>query len=70
MKLTDQIVREKHVTTIMVTHNLRYAVEYGDRLVMMHEGHVVLDKTGEEKNEVKVEDIMHIFNEISIECGN
>ena len=70
MKLTDQIVREKHVTTIMVTHNLRYAVEYGDRLVMMHEGHVVLDKTGKEKNEVKVEDIMHIFNEISIECGN
>ena len=70
MKLTDQIVREKHVTTIMVTHNLRYAVEYGDRLVMMHEGRVVLDKAGQEKQEVKVEDIMHIFNEISIECGN
>ena len=70
MKLTDQIVREKHVTTIMVTHNLRYAVEYGDRLVMMHEGHVVLDKVGKEKENVKVEDIMHIFNEISIECGN
>ena len=70
MKLTGQIVREKHVTTIMVTHNLRYAVEYGDRLVMMHEGKVVLDKVGEEKQEVKVEDIMHIFNEISIECGN
>lgn len=70
MKLTDQIVREKHVTTIMVTHNLRYAVEYGDRLVMMHEGHVVLDKVGKEKEKVKVEDIMHIFNEISIECGN
>ena len=70
MKLTDQIVREKHVTTIMVTHNLRYAVEYGDRLVMMHEGNVVLDKVGKEKEKVKVEDIMHIFNEISIECGN
>ena len=70
MRLTDQIVREKHVTTIMVTHNLRYAVEYGDRLVMMHEGRVVLDKAGQEKQEVKVEDIMHIFNEISIECGN
>lgn len=70
MRLTDQIVREKHVTTIMVTHNLRYAVEYGDRLVMMHEGHVVLDKAGQEKKEVRAEDIMHIFNEISIECGN
>ncbi len=70
MELTDQIVREKKVTTIMVTHNLRYAVEYGNRLVMMHEGTVVLDKTGEEKKAVSTEDIMHIFNEISIECGN
>ena len=38
MELTDQIVREKNLTTIMVTHNLRYAVEYGDRLIMMHQG--------------------------------
>lgn len=70
MELTDKVVRQKHITTIMVTHNLRYAVEYGDRLVMMHEGNVVLDKTAEDKKEVKVEDIMHLFNKISIECGN
>lgn len=38
MELTDQIVKEKKVTTIMVTHNLRYAVEYGNRLIMMHQG--------------------------------
>lgn len=38
MELTDQVVKEKKVTTIMVTHNLRYAVEYGNRLIMMHEG--------------------------------
>lgn len=70
MELTDKIVREKHITTIMVTHNLRYAVEYGDRLVMMHEGNVVMDKCGADKLAVKVEDIMHLFNQISIECGN
>lgn len=70
MELTDRIVREKKVTTIMVTHNLRYAVEYGDRLLMMHEGKAILDKAGEEKKSIKTEEIMKIFNEISVECGN
>ena len=51
MQLTDKIVREKNLTTLMVTHNLRYAVEYGNRIVMMHEGNIILDKSGEEKNE-------------------
>ena len=49
MRLTDQIVREKNLTSIMVTHNLRYAIEYGTRIVMMHQGKVILDKKGEEK---------------------
>ena len=44
MDLTDKIVKEKKVTTIMVTHNLRYAVEYGDRLIMMHQGNAIIDK--------------------------
>ena len=70
MELTDQIVREKKVTTIMVTHNLRYAVEYGNRLLMMHQGSVILDKDSEEKNAISVDDILGVFNEISIECGN
>lgn len=70
MQLTEKIVREKQVTTIMVTHNLRYAVEYGDRLVMMHEGKVILDKFGEEKKQIKTDEIMGIFNQISVECGN
>lgn len=70
MELTDQIVKEKKLTTIMVTHNLRYAVEYGNRLIMMHEGKVILDKKGEEKKQISVEDILTLFNEISIECGN
>lgn len=70
MELTDRIVREKKVTTIMVTHNLRYAVEYGDRLIMMHEGKVILDRAGQEKRASSTEEIMGIFNRISVECGN
>jgi len=70
MKLTDRIIAEKKLTAIMVTHNLRYAVEYGSRLIMMDKGKIVLDKSGEEKKNLTVNDILHIFNEISIECGN
>ena len=70
MELTDKIVKEKNLTTIMVTHNLRYAIEYGNRLVMMHQGNAILDKKGEEKDKMSVDDILALFNEISIECGN
>lgn len=70
MQLTDQMVNEKKVTTIMVTHNLRYAVEYGNRLIMMHEGNAIIDRAGIEKSNTKVEEIMSVFNQISIECGN
>ena len=70
MELTDRIVREKQLTTLMVTHNLRHAVTYGDRLLMMHQGNIVLDKHGEEKSSTTVDDLLDIFNEISIECGN
>ena len=54
----------------MVTHNLRYAVEYGNRLIMMHKGKTVIDKAGEDKEKIVVNDILDVFNEISIECGN
>ncbi len=70
MQLTDRLVKEKKLTTIMVTHNLRYAVEYGDRLLMMHEGKIVLDKSGEEKARTHVEDVLDLFNAISVEMGN
>lgn len=70
MLLTDQIVKEKNLTTIMVTHNLRYAVEYGDRILMMHQGQTVMDLEGEEKKGLRIEDILEQFNAISIECGN
>ena len=70
MELTDKVVKEKHLTTIMVTHNLRYAVEYGNRLLMMHQGHAIIDKAGEEKKKIQIDHILEKFNEISIECGN
>ena len=70
MELTDHIVREKNLTTIMVTHNLRYAVDYGNRLLMMHQGKAIMDKAGTEKEETRIDDILKKFNEISIECGN
>ena len=70
MELTDKVVKEKKLTTIMVTHNLRYAVEYGDRLLMMHQGQAIIDKAGVEKKEIQIDDILEKFNAISIECGN
>ena len=70
MELTDQVVKEKKVTTIMVTHNLRYAVEYGNRLIMMHQGEAIIDRAGAEKASTTTEDIMSTFNKISVECGN
>ena len=70
MELTDKIVKEKNLTTVMVTHNLRYAVEYGNRLIMMHQGHCVMDKAGKEKEDTSIDEILTMFNEISIECGN
>ena len=70
MQLTGRIVAEKKLTTIMVTHNLRYAVEYGDRVLMMHQGHIELDISGDARRTLKVDDLLAKFNEISIECGN
>ena len=70
MELTLKIIKEKKLTSLMVTHNLRHAVAYGSRAIMMHDGNAVLDIKGEEKKNLKVEDILDVFNEISIECGN
>ena len=70
MELTGKVVKEKKLTAMMVTHNLRYAVEYGDRLIMMDKGGAVLDRRGEEKSKMQVQDILDVFTSISIECGN
>lgn len=70
MEITKRVVAEKKLTTLMVTHNLRFAVDYGTRMLMMHDGNAVLDIDGEAKQKLVVDDILAKFNEISIECGN
>lgn len=70
MELTERFIREKHLTALMVTHNLKYAVGFGNRLLMMHRGAVVLDASGPEKEALAVSDLTARFNEISIEDGN
>lgn len=70
MELTNRFVKEKDLTAIMVTHNLRYAVEYGNRLLMMHQGHAIMDLKGAEKEQIGIDHILDKFNEISIEVGN
>ena len=70
MELTNKVVREKKLTAMMVTHNLRYAVEYGNRILMMNQGRVVLDRAGVEKAATSIDDILTMFSQISIECGH
>lgn len=70
MKITDELVKENGLTAVMVTHNLRFAVEYGNRIVMMHKGEAILDKSGDEKAGIAVPDLLTTFNDISIESGN
>lgn len=70
MEMTNKIVREKNLTALMVTHNLKYSLKYGDRMLMMHKGHAVMDKSGEEKQKTELDDILDKFYEISIESGN
>ena len=70
MQLTDKFVKKSNITTLMVTHNLRFAVEYGSRLIMMHEGTCIVDIKGDEKKNCNVDDLLRKFNEISIETGN
>jgi len=70
MELTDQLVKDNNLTTIMVTHNLRYAVDYGNRLIMMHQGEIIVDKVGEDKKNLKIDDVLNKFTEISVELGN
>ena len=65
MGLTDRIIREKSLTAMMVTHNLRHAVEYGDRILMMYQCSIVLDRAGEAKKNTSMDEILSMFNRIS-----
>ena len=62
---TDRIVNKDHLTTLMITHNMKDAIAHGNRLVMMYEGQSVLDIRGEEKKHLTVEDLLHQFEKVS-----
>lgn len=65
LELTEKIVQENHLTTLMVTHNMHDAILHGNRLVMMHEGRIIYDVRGEEKMALKVSDLLKKFEEVS-----
>ena len=65
LDLTAEIVAEQNLTTLMITHNMRDAIQLGNRLIMMHEGNVIYDVEGEEKKKLTVDDLLHKFEEAS-----
>lgn len=62
LQLTEEIVARDHLTTLMVTHNMKHAIQYGNRLIMMDAGRVVVDIRGEEKKNLTVSDLLEKFN--------
>ena len=65
LEITDRIVNEHHLTTVMITHNMKDAIAHGNRLIMMHEGRVIIDVEGEEKKKLTVEDLLGLFSKAS-----
>ena len=59
LEISDKIIAENHLTAMMVTHNMKDAIVHGNRLIMMHEGKVILNISGEEKKKLTVEDLLH-----------
>ena len=65
LDLTEEIVAKDNLTTLMITHNMKDAIRLGNRLIMMHEGKVIYDVSGEEKKNLKVSDLLAKFEEVS-----
>ena len=65
LEITQEIVEEQNLTTLMVTHNMKDAISIGNRLIMMHEGRIIYDISGEEKRSLEVEDLLKKFEEAS-----
>ena len=61
LEITDKLVTENHLTTLMITHNMHDAITHGNRLIMMHEGRVVVDVSGEEKKNLTIEQLLNLF---------
>lgn len=65
LEVTDRIIERDHLTTLMITHNMKDAILHGNRLVMMYEGNIIYDVSGEEKKKLKVSDLLQKFEEVS-----
>ena len=65
LELTEELVSEDNLTTLMVTHNMKDAIQIGNRLIMMHEGRIIYDVAGEEKKNLQVEDLLERFEKVS-----
>jgi putative ABC transport system ATP-binding protein len=65
LEITNKLVTENHLTTLMITHNMHDAIAYGNRLIMMHEGRVVVDVSGEEKKNLTIEHLLGLFERAS-----
>ena len=65
LALSDKIIAENNLTALMVTHNMKDAIAHGNRLIMMHEGRIIYDVSGEEKKKLKVSDLLAKFEEVS-----
>lgn len=68
MELTNSIVQKKKITTLMITHNLNHAISYGNRLIMLHKGNIILDIRGEEKSRLTINKLVSYFD--SIKCSD
>lgn len=65
LALTEKIVTRDSLTTLMITHNMRDALQYGNRLIMLHNGRVIIDVKGEEKKHLQITDLLQMFEEAS-----
>jgi putative ABC transport system ATP-binding protein len=64
LEITDKVINENKLTALMITHNMNDAIKHGNRLIMMNEGRIVYDVSGEEKKNLTVEDLMKKFSEV------
>ena len=65
LALTEKIVTREHLTTLMITHNMRDALRYGNRLIMLYNGRIIIDISGQEKQNLDVSDLLKMFEKAS-----
>jgi len=65
LEATDRIIKKDNLTTLMITHNMKDAIQHGNRLIMMYEGRIVIDVSGEEKKKLTVHQLLELFSKVS-----